>query len=137
MKGIQGSFNPYEVDEAIQRVQKAISSTNVSGLLLVREDLQSELAVSAPTDTPLRNRLSRIEGNGCAHAWYELYPTAGASGSFIGTDPTNGFFARGGLPTATQASYRYKSAPYVSLGDIVEVTFFDLFPAELVEAKAA
>ena len=123
----RGQFmgNAFEVDEAVQNVQKAISATNVTGLLLVREDLQSELAIAAPTDTPVRNRLSRIEGNGTAHAWYQLQPTSSAQGNFIGTAPTNGFFARGGLPTATQAAYRYMSAPYVSLGDMVEVTFFD------------
>ena len=114
--------NAHDVDQAIDRVQKAISSTNVSGLLLVREDLQSEMAIAAPTDTPIRNRLSRIEGNGSAHAWYKLVPTAQTEGSFIGTAPSTGFFARGGLPTATQAAYRYMSAPYVCLGDLVEVT---------------
>jgi len=28
--------------------------------------LQAEMAVMAPTDTPLRNRLNRIQGNGKA-----------------------------------------------------------------------
>lgn len=117
--------NPFEVDNAIDRVRKAISTTNVTGALLVREDLQSELAVAVPTDTPLRNRLSRIEGNGSAHSWYQVVPTVTAQGNFLGTSPVNGFFARGGLPTATQPSYRFLSAPYVSLGDIAEVTFFE------------
>ena len=114
-----------EVDQAIQDIQKAISATNVSGLLLVREDLQSELAVAAPTETPLRNRLSRIKGNGSSHAWYQLNPQSSAQGLFLGTAPPNAFFARGGTPTATQCAYRYMSAPYTSLGDMVEVSFFD------------
>jgi len=123
MPNFQGTS--FEVDQAINNVQKAISSTNVSGLLLVREDLQSELAIAAPVDTPIRNRLSRIEGNGSAHSWYKLVGTSATEGTFLGTSPSNGFFARGGLPTATQASYRYMSAPYVSLGDLVQVNFFD------------
>ena len=114
-----------EVDQAIERINKAISSTDVTGLLLVREDLQNELAIANPTDTPLRNRLTRVPGNGSAHAWYRAQPTVQTEGRFLGTGPTGGFFARGGLPTATQVSYQYMSAPYVSLGDIVEVTLFD------------
>lgn len=117
--------NPWEVDEAIANIQKAISSTNVSGLLLVREDLQSELAVAVGKDTPIRNRLTRIKGNGSSHAWYRLSPTSYSQGQFLGTGPTNAFFARGGLPTATQCSYRYMAAPYTSLGDVANVPFFD------------
>lgn len=59
-----GGINSQVVESAINDLQKAISSVDVSGLLLVREDLQAEMAVMAPTDTPLRNRLNRIQGNG-------------------------------------------------------------------------
>jgi hypothetical protein len=59
-------FNPQTIDKAIGDIQKAIGSIDVDGLLLVREDLQNELAIMAPTDTPLRNRLNRIQGNGKA-----------------------------------------------------------------------
>lgn len=61
---IPGSSNAQVVEEALNSIQKAITSTDVSGLLLVREDLQAEMAIMAPTDTPLRNRLDRIQGNG-------------------------------------------------------------------------
>lgn len=118
-------FNPQTIDKAIGDIQKAIGSIDVDGLLLVREDLQAELAIMAPTDTPVRNRLNRIQGNGKAHAWYQLNPTSATEGLFLGTAPSNAFFERGGLPNATQASYKYKSAPYVSLGDMIVVSFFD------------
>ncbi len=118
-------FNPQTIDKAIADIQKAIGSIDVDGLLLVREDLQAELAIMAPTDTPVRNRLNRIQGNGKAHAWYQLNPTSAAEGLFLGTNPANAFFERGGLPNATQASYKYMSAPYVSLGDMIVVSFFD------------
>lgn len=119
------NFTPQDIDKAIMDVQKAISEVPVSGLLLVREDLQDELVLMAPTDTPLRNRLGRKRGAGKAHAWYKLIPTATESGYFIGTTPQNGFFERGGLPNAIDASYRYVSAPYCSLGDLVTVSLFD------------
>lgn len=118
-------LNAQEIESAILNLQKAISTTPVTGLLLVREDLQSELALMAPTDTPLRNRLNRIQGNGKAHAWYQLKPTVQPEGLFLGTAPSGGFFPRGGLPAHSNASYVYKSAPYTSLGDVVEVAFFD------------
>ncbi|MFA6971371.1 MAG: DUF5309 family protein [Gallionella sp.] len=118
-------FNPQTIDKAIADIQKAIGSVDVDGLLLVREDLQAELAIMAPTDTPVRNRLNRIQGNGKAHAWYQLVPTSATEGLFLGTNPANAFFERGGLPNATQASYKYLSAPYVSLGDMIVVSFFD------------
>ena len=118
-------FNPQTIDRAIGDIQKAIGSIDVDGLLLVREDLQAELAIMAPTDTPVRNRLNRIPGNGKAHAWYQLNPTSATEGLFLGTAPSNAFFERGGLPNASQASYKYKSAPYVSLGDMITVSFFD------------
>ncbi len=119
-------MNAQTVDQAINDIQKAISSVDVSGLLLVREDLQAEMAIAAPTDTPLRNRFNRIQGNGKAHSWYRLEPTDDGSGNlFLGTDPSKGFFERGGLPNATTPSYKFVSAPYTSLGDVVTVSFFD------------
>ncbi len=126
-----GTINAQVVENAIDDIQKAISSVDVSGLLLVREDLQAEMAIMAPTDTPLRNRLNRIQGNGKAHAWYQLIPTvsteAQSAGHLFlgGTAPEKGFFEKGGLPQATQPSYKFKSAPYTSLGDTVNVSFFE------------
>lgn len=124
-------YNAQVVEQAINDIQKAISTTDVSGLLLVREDLQAEMAIMAPTDTPLRNRLNRIPGNGKAHAWYQLIPvtsTGALSATHLflgGTSPDQGFFQKGGLPEAVQPSYKFKSAPYVSLGDLVTVSFFE------------
>lgn len=125
------NYDAQKVEQALNDIQKAISSVDVSGLLLVREDLQAEMAIMAPTDTPLRNRLNRIQGNGKAHSWYKLIPTvsAGAQSTghlFLGgTNPEGGFFEKGGLPQATQPSYKHVSAPYTSLGDLVNVSFFD------------
>jgi len=117
--------NAQLIENALQDLQKAITETSVSGLLLVREDLQAEMAIMAPTDTPLRNRLNRIQGNGKAHSWYKLIPTSQTEGLFLGTPPSAGFFANGGLPSATTPSYKHVSAPYASLGDLVTVSFFD------------
>jgi len=93
--------------------------------LLVREDLQAEMAIMAPTDTPLRNRLNRIQGNGKAHSWFKLVPSSQPEGLFLGTPPSAGFFANGGLPTGTTPTYKHVSAPYTSLGDLATVSLFD------------
>ena len=119
------SNNAQLIENALQDLQKAITETSVSGLLLVREDLQAEMAIMAPTDTPMRNRLNRVQGNGKAHSWYKLVPTSQPEGLFLGTPPSAGFFANGGLPTGTTPSYKHVSAPYSSLGDLATVSFFD------------
>jgi len=126
-----GNFDAQTVERAINDIQKAITSVPVDGLLLVREDLQAEMAIMAPTDTPLRNRFNRIQGNGKAHAWYQLTPTTSTETQSVGhlflggTVPEKGFFEKGGLPQGTQPSYKFRSAPYTSLGDTVNVSFFE------------
>lgn len=119
------NINQQTVDQAIDTITKAISSVDVAGLALVREDLQAELAIEAPTSTPVRNRLNRIQGNGKAHSWYKLIPTSADEGLFLGTAPTGGFFEKGGLPNSQTPKYKHVSAPYTSLGDLAQVTFFD------------
>ena len=120
-------MNLKDIVSSIEELQKAIATTPVSGLELVREDLQAEMAIAAPTDAPLRNRLARIQGAGKAHAWYRLKSTLDSTTGalFLGTGPHAGFFPKGGLPVQNPNQYEYVSAPYTSLGDLVEVTFFD------------
>ena len=117
--------NMQEVHDLMSRIKKGVETTGVDGLLLVREDLQAEMAICAPTDTPLRNRLNRAEGNGKAHSWYKLKPTSHAEGNFLGTGPQEAFFEKGGLPNATTPQYDFVSAPYVQIGDVATVSIFD------------
>ncbi len=117
--------NQQTVDQAIETITKAITSVDVAGLALVREDLQAELAIEAPTSTPIRNRLNRVQGNGKAHSWYKLVPTTQTEGKFLGTGPSGAFFEKGGLPNSQTPQYKHVSAPYTSIGDMAQVTFFD------------
>jgi hypothetical protein len=61
----------------------------------------------------------------------QLVPTVSAEAQsaghlFLGgTAPEKMFFDKGGLPQATQPAYKFKSAPYVSLGDVATVSFFE------------
>lgn len=106
-------------------LQKAISTSSVNGIELVRQDLSAIMTMMMPVDTPLRNRLRRYEGNGNAHAFYRLEPTTTGYGKFIGTSPLNGFFPKGGLPTPSTPKFKYVAIPYSNLGDVASVTFQD------------
>jgi hypothetical protein len=106
-------------------LSKQITTTAVTGLQLRREDLQAQMAIMAPVDTPVRNRLKRIKGQGGAHDWYQLTPTTYAQGSFLGAGPAQTFFAAGGLPTLILPNLNRLSAPYKILGDLISVTWHD------------
>jgi len=123
---MQGMLTAAQIGKSLSDMNKAISETNVSNGNLVREDLQSQLVVMGPMETPLRNRISRIAGNGAAHAFYRMKPNADVSqGPFYGTTPSNGVFPKGGLPTDATEAYQYVSYPYFNIGDVAQVTFQD------------
>lgn len=129
----QMNLNPMAVEATLQglfdTLKKAgVSTSAVSGLQLVREDLSPVLALMLPTETPIRNLLKRIPGNGNAHSWYQQVAQADTDGSlFFGTAPSGAAFAAGQLPVKKASKYNRVSAPYVQLGDSVSVTFFDYF----------
>ena len=116
------------------------SVTAVTGLELVRQDLEDELKLAANLKTPVRKRLKRIKGEGKAHAFYKLTSNPGTSvtnAKFLGTDPTGMSFAKGGLPTAVDAQYEYLSRPYANLGDLVIIPWQDIAQDEsFIDIKA-
>ena len=120
------ALQPQQILQLFNDLQKAVTVTPVSGLNVVREDLQSQLVLAAPIDTPLRNRLNRIKGNGKAHAYYRLERTDTPLGPFLGTSPLNGYFSKGNVPTSSDAKYNYVAVPYVNVGDLAQVTFQDV-----------
>lgn len=113
-----------------QRVKELLakSSTPVQGLEVVRQDLENDLKLAANLDTPLRNRLNRIKGEGKAHAFYQLQSNLDSSGKvrFLGTEANNGVFAKGGLPNSVDAQYNYIARPYSNIGDVLTVPWQDI-----------
>lgn len=104
------------------------SQTNVVGLEVVRQDLEDTLRLAANLNTPLRNRLNRIQGEGNAHAYYKLTANPGSvvtGAKFLGTDPNNAIFAKGGLPNSTDPQYSYVARPYSNIGDVLTVAWQD------------
>ena len=77
-----------------ERLLKAYTSADVaSGPQLVRQDLQSVIALAGNPRTPVRNLLNRIQGNGSAHMWFKLEPIDYVGiGSFYGTSPVDAAF---------------------------------------------
>lgn len=119
-------LSPAQVVSTLAAFQKAITTTDFPTGNLNRQDLQAEIVVAAPIETPLRNRLKRAPGNGQAHMFYQLVPNADKSqGIFLGTTPGNAVFANGGLPTFATEDYKQVSIPYYNIGDIAQVTFQD------------
>lgn len=98
------------LNEALQAVEKAMDTAN-SGVLS-REDLSAIVTKMIPQDTPLRNRLKRVQGFGLAHSWNQLVS--------LGT--LGGAFPEGGLPNNTDSVFDRKAAPYKQIGNVVEIT---------------
>lgn len=123
-------LTPQQIEELLNVTKEAVTEVPVAGLTLNRQDLQEQMVIMAPTATPLRNRMRRMPGNGTAHSFYRLVGNTNtdvaAIGTFFGTTPSGGFFAKGGLPNNSDASYQYVSTPYFNLGDIANVTFQDV-----------
>ena len=104
------------------------STTAVPGLEVARQDLEDDLKLAANLDTPVRNRISRIKGEGKAHAFYKLVSNTGVNQTttkYLGTDPSGAAFAKGGLPNALDPQYEYVSRPYSNIGDMVIVAWQD------------
>jgi hypothetical protein len=104
------------------------SQTNAVGLEVTRQDLEPTLRVAANINTPLRNRLNRIQGEGNAHAYWKLTSNPGSTvtgAKFLGTDPTQAAFAKGGLPNSTDPTYSYIARPYANIGDVLTVAWMD------------
>jgi hypothetical protein len=86
------------------------------------ENLEADVKLLVPTDTPLRNRLPRTRGFGEASAWKRLTSrlNMGSDGYNMGTNTTV-VFADAGAPNETSQTYSVVSAPYKLLGRKIEV----------------
>lgn len=86
------------------------------------ENLEADVKLLVPTDTPLRNRLPRTRGFGEASAWKRLTSrlNMGSDGVNMGTNTTV-VFADASAPNETTQTYSVTSAPYKLLGRKIEV----------------
>jgi len=111
------------LDRALEKFEKAIDISfagAVPNSLLARQDLESAIVVLSDRQTPFRDRVSRIKGEGLAHLWNQRTRldtlAAGPSGL------VSLFYADGDIPTATDPAYVQKTAAYKYLGTTAVIT---------------
>jgi len=108
--------------------------------LLARQDLEAEIVKLTNRNTPLRDVMPRIRGEGMAHLWNQR--------TVLGALPTNNspmelFYKDGGLPTQSDPQYVQKTAAYKYIGVTGVITgpmiasgrSFGDIEAEVSEAK--
>jgi hypothetical protein len=110
----------------IQQLQRGIVTTQTA--FPVRENLEAQVQVLVPQDTPVRNMIPRIpQPGGLATAWRQNTSMGGGWGS--NDNPGGGsaaqvFFGESGAPAQLTSVYAAKSAAFKLLGQIGSVTGF-------------
>lgn len=118
--------NPSETIEAIQKAAELITTNTFSPdsrSVFSPENLEAEVKLTVPKETPLRNRFPRVAGLGEATAWKRLTSklhsrSGGVAG--IGTN-TSIAFADAGAPNETNQTFVVTSEAYKLLGRKIEV----------------
>lgn len=110
-------------ERALDKFEKAVNISfagPVPNSLLARQDLESAIVVLSDRQTPFRDRVSRIKGDGLAHLWNQRTRLDNVSDGPQGLVQL--FYADGNLPNATDPTYIQKTAAYVYLGTTAVIT---------------
>ena len=111
------------LEKAIERLEKSVNISFAGptpNSLLARQDLESAIVVLSDRQTPFRDRVSRIKGEGLAHLWNQrtrLDNTADGPSGLVSL-----FYADGNLPNATDPNYVQQTAAYKYLGTTAVIT---------------
>lgn len=111
----------------MQSLQRGVTSGMTA--FPVRENLEAEVQVLVPTETPVRNMIARVpEPGGTAVAWRQNTSLGGGWGSSFdqvgGGSAAQAFFAEAGTPEEITSVYASKSASFKLLGQKGSVTGF-------------
>jgi hypothetical protein len=110
----------------MQELSRGVTSTMTA--FPVRENLEAEVKILVPMETPLRNRIPRVMGAGRAVAWKQISTLGGGWGS--GVDQPGGgaaaqvFFGESGAPAELTTTYVDRTASYKLMGQRGNVTGF-------------
>lgn len=131
-----------DINQAIERFEKAVDLSfagPIPSSLLARQDLEAAIVKLTFRETPLRDILKRVKGEGRAHLWNQR--------TQLGQNPaqltTQLFYADGDVPVFSDPVYLQKTAAYKYLGVAANITgpmiasgrsFTDI-EAEVAEAK--
>ncbi len=111
------------LEKAIERVEKSVNISFAGPTptsLLARQDLESSIVVLSDRQTPFRDRVSRIKGEGLAHLWNQRTRLDNIADGPAGL--VNLFYADGNLPNTTDPNYVQQTAAYKYLGTTAVIT---------------
>ena len=111
------------LERAIARYEKSVNTSFAGPIptsLLARQDLESALVVLSDRQTPFRDRVTRIKGEGLAHLWNQRTRLDTVSDGPPGLIQL--FYADGNLPNTTDPAYVQKTAAYKYLGTTAIIT---------------
>jgi hypothetical protein len=130
------------INKALDAFEKAVDLSfagAVPSSLLARQDLEAAIVKLTYRETPLRDILKRVKGEGRAHLWNVRSSLGGSAAELT----TSVFYADGSVPTSSDPAYSQKTAAYKYLGITANITgpmiasgrsFTDI-EAEVAEAK--
>lgn len=116
-------MNQSRLERALEKFEKSVNISFAGptpNSLLARQDLESAIVVLSDRQTPFRDRVSRIKGEGLAHLWNQrtrLDNTADGPSGLVSL-----FYADGNLPNSTDPNYVQKTAAYKYLGTTAIIT---------------
>ncbi len=111
------------LENALSKFEKSVNiafAGPVPNSLLARQDLESAIVVLSDRQTPFRDKVSRIKGEGLAHLWNQrtrLDTVADGPSGLVQL-----FYADGNLPNSTDPAYVQKTAAYKYLGTTAVIT---------------
>lgn len=111
------------IQEALNKAAETVATSTFSPddrSIFSPENLDEQIKLLVPTDTPLRNRLPRMQGYGQAAAWKKLTSKLNTNVADGGTSSSVAF-ADAGTPNETSQTYSTASAAYKLLGRKIEV----------------
>lgn len=114
------SFDP---DAVMQYFTKAVDVTYAGPIptsLLARQDLEAEVIKLTNRNTPLRDIMPRIRGNGSAHLWNQRIQLGALPNNNL---PLELFYKDGGLPTESDPKYVQKSAKNVHKNSLTKFLY--------------
>lgn len=141
------SVDPIQMVQALQAQFEAINRGVTSSMTAfpVRENLEAEVVVLVPQETPLRNRLPRKPGAGTSVAWKQASSLGGGWGTSTdqpgGVANSQSFFSETGAPAPVTTVYANRSSSYKLMGLMGSVTGFAMaaganFQNQLATEKA-
>ena len=131
-----------DINQALDRFEKAVDMSFAGAIpssLLARQDLEAAIVKLTFRETPLRDIIKRVKGEGRAHLWNQRIKLGGTPAEHT----TSLFYADGDVPTFSDPVYVQKTAAYKYLGVAANITgpmiasgrsFTDI-EAEVAEAK--